>query len=195
MGRGAVTTNSEELVHKLKMFRNNGIERKSKYLKNGLEGPGYYEAQAITGNFHMTEMQAALGLSQLKRIDAFIQKRRSLVACYRKHLEKEKLIRLFSQEYDERSGYHLFVVQIDFESLGTTRGKVMKELYDAGIGTEYHYIPLYHHPAIGMPHLASRFPHMESYYKEAMSLPLYYDLTEEDVERVATTLKKILLRR
>lgn len=176
------------------MFRNNGIERQNKYLKNGKEEPGYYEAQAITGNFHMTEMQAALGLSQLKRVDAFIQKRRSLVACYRRHLEKEKSIRLFSSEYDQRSGYHLFVVQIDFQSFGTTRGKVMKELYDAGIGTEYHYIPLYHHPAIGMPHLSGRFPEMERYYNEALSLPLYYDLREEDVERIATALKRILLK-
>ena len=193
---GMVTTNSEELYHLLKRYRNNGIEREQKYLVSGKESLGFYEVHEITGNFHMTEMQAALGLSQLQRLDLFVEKRRTLVSCYRKELKNLDHVVLFPEEYDARTSYHLMVLQIDFSAYKTTRLEVMEKLYAAGIGTEVHYIPLYRHPVFdrnqSKQDFERDFPESEKYYAETLSLPLYYDLTEQEVERVCLSLKKIL---
>lgn len=185
---GAVTTNDEQLYEKLKFYRNNGIVRDLPDSK----GPWYYEVQGLTGNYHLTEMQAALGLSQLQRIDAFVEKRRALVKRYREKLEGAKGITLFDPAYDAESAYHLFVAQIDFESLKTDRNAFMEALKKENIGTQLHYIPLYRHPALKERYgdLESYFPEMEKYYQEALSLPLYYDLEFEDVDRIVRVLRK-----
>lgn len=186
---GMVTTNSDELYHRLLLFRNNGITRQKPALK-GQEAPGYYEVQALTGNYHMTEMQAALGLSQLMRLHSMVEKRRALVQAYRKALASKPHIALFSPEFDERTAYHLLVAQIDFAALKTTRIDFMNKLREAGVGTDVHYIPIYRHPV--MQHLVRdpeiEFPEMEKYYRSCLSLPLYYDLTEEDVNFICSKL-------
>lgn len=186
---GMVTTNDSELYRKLKQFRNSGIVKESPYLLQGTAAPWYYEVQAITGNFHMTEFQAALGLSQLKRLDAFVEKRRSLVARYRQ-LFKGTSIKLFDEKYDALSAYHLLVAQIDFRAFKTNRSALMEALSTQGIGTQLHYIPLYRHPCYRrvLGDLEESFPEMETYYSQALSLPLYYDLTFEDVDRVVDCL-------
>lgn len=193
---GIVTTNDPALFHRLQLYRNNGIERDQSYLTNpgAMAGPGYYEVHATTGNFHMTEMQAALGLSQFSRLDAFIKKRRQLVKLYRKLLKNTPNILLFDEEADARSAYHLFVAQIDFNACNTTREHVMQALKEKGIGTQVHYIPLYRHPyyADKMGDVIPYFPEMEKYYAQALSLPLYFDLTEGQVEMVVKELKGIL---
>ena len=191
---GMITTNSAELYHRLQRIRNNGIERQAPYLTQGAAKAGYYEVHEISGNYHMTELQAALGLSQIKRLDQFVQKRRELVACYRSHLAALQHIRLFAEEYDARSAYHLMCVQIDFAALKTTREEVMQRLTDSGIGTEVHYVPLYRHPVCAKADAELAYPETEAYYQQVLSLPLYFDLTEADVERVCDTLKKIMKR-
>lgn len=185
---GAVMTNDEQLFEKLKLYRNNCIVRDAPHSK----GPWYYEVMGLSGNFHLTEMQAALGLSQLQRIDTFIDKRRALVQRYREKLDGAKGITLFDPLYDARSAYHLFVVQLNFEALKTDRNTFMEELKRANIGTQLHYIPLYRHPALKDKYgdLEEYFPEMEAYYKEALSLPLYYDLELEDVDRIVKLLRK-----
>jgi UDP-4-amino-4,6-dideoxy-L-N-acetyl-beta-L-altrosamine transaminase len=190
---GMVTTNDATLYHRLKSFRNNGLERAKPYLY-GEPHPWYYEIQELGGNYHMTEMQAALGLSQLKRLDAFVEKRRKLVQRYRTHLENQTGITLFAKEADERTSYHIFVTQIDFKTLGKTRQFVYDSLKAAGIGTELHYIPLYRHPVFSNKYgdISHLFPNTETYYEQALTLPLYYDLNEEDVDYIANTLKKVL---
>lgn len=190
---GLVTTNDEALYKRLKLFRNNGMVREKPDLK-GESHPWYYEVQEIGGNYHMTELQAALGLSQMKRLDAFIEKRKKLVARYRSHLENQTGITLFSQEHDARTCYHIFVTQIDFKALGTTRQAVFEKLKEKGIGTELHYVPLYIHPLFTQKYgdLSEHFSQTEAYYEQALTLPLYYDLNEDDVDFIASTLKKIL---
>jgi UDP-4-amino-4,6-dideoxy-N-acetyl-beta-L-altrosamine transaminase len=192
---GMVTTRDPELYHRLQLFRNNGIERSVPYLTKP-EAPGYYEVHAITGNFNFTSFQAALGLSQLKRLDEFIAKRRMLVTLYRKHLTHVPNLTLFTDEHDAYSAFHLFVVQIDFEACQTTREKVMQALHEKGIGTQVHYIPLYHHPLFhrNVPWEKLKYPNMELYYQQALSLPLYADLTEADIERVCKELLAIILQ-
>jgi UDP-4-amino-4,6-dideoxy-L-N-acetyl-beta-L-altrosamine transaminase len=190
---GMVTTRDPELYHRLQLFRNNGIERSAPYLKEP-EAPGYYEVHAITGNFNFTSFQAALGLSQLKKLDGFIAKRRKLVNFYRKHLAQIPHLTLFTDEHDAYSAFHLFVVQIDFEACQTTREKVMQALYEKGIGTQVHYIPLYHHPVFrrDVSQEKLKYPNMELYYQQALSLPLYADLTESDVKRVCKELLALI---
>lgn len=190
---GMVTTNDANLYHRLKLYRDNGIEREAPYLKQP-QAPGYYEVQAITGNFNMTSFQAALGLSQLKRLDSFIEKRRCLVAHYRENLKHFPHLRLFTDHFDGYTAFHLLVTQIDFKAFGLTREKVMEKLKSKGIGSQVHYIPLYRHPVVRSQaeEWQQRYPQMEAYYAQALSLPLYADLTLAEVDRVCETLKNVL---
>lgn len=191
---GLVTTNDETLHHRLVLFRDNGIERKGAYLTKGEEAPGYYEVQAITGNYHFTEFQGALGISQMQRISSFIEKRRRLVKLYRHLLKDVPHLKMFTDRYDDHTAFHLFVVQIDFAKYKKNRPEVMNKLSEKGIGTQVHYIPLYRHPVWKSPgdNWEGCFSQMESYYAQALTLPLYYDLREEDVERVCKALLTIL---
>lgn len=193
---GMVTTNDPDLYHRLQEYRNNGIERSQQYLTlpNAKESVDYYEVQDITGNFHLTEMQAALGLSQLRRIDQFIDKRRKLVKHYRQLLKEMRNITLFDDSEDSRIAPHLFIVQIDFEAYKTTREKVISQLKEKGIGTQVHYIPVYRHPYYRelCGEISEYFPETEKYYAKALTLPLYYGLEKADVERVVKELKVIL---
>lgn len=190
---GMVLTNDPDLDERLRRFRNNGIEKNGEMQK---KMPWYYEVEEITGNFHMTELQAALGLSQLKRLDFFISKRQRLVALYRQLFKHTPHLNFFSPKHDAYSAYHLFVVQIDFKAIKQTRTEVMRKLYEEGIGTQVHYIPIYRHPVYksSLGDISPFFPEMEAYYSEALSLPLYVDLSEEEVQKVCFCLKKVLKR-
>lgn len=202
---GMVTTSSESLYKKLLMIRNSGIERE--HLKNwslpesGREpaevavGPWYYEAQIIACQSHMTEFQAMLGLSQLEKLDLFIAQRRMLLKHYLSCLRTLPAIIPLTSEADlERTAYHLFVVQIDFARFGTTRTKVMERLMDAAIGTQLHYVPLYRHPIFGcdIERQAKECPGMERYFAQALTLPLFPQMTTDDVEYVVQSLRAIL---
>lgn len=191
---GMVTTNDPDLAYRLRLFRNNGIVRDQRDLKNGGK-PWYYEVQEITGNYNFTDFQAALGLSQLNRLDKMIDHRRSLVALYRKKLGRHPHIRLLTDSFDGQTSFHLFVVQIDFATCRRTREEVMEALKTQGIGSQVHYIPIYRHPFFKKytaVDLSEYFPHMEKYYEQALSLPLYANLTEENVERVCESLITLL---
>lgn len=191
---GMVMTNDEDLFRRLNLFRNNGIEReKSKFLL-GDAGPWYYEVQDISSNYNFTEFQAALGLSQLKRLENFKKRRGKLVKLYREILKDYPFIKLLTEEFDEHTSFHLFVVQIDFAKCGIERRDVMRQLKEQGIGTQVHYIPVYRHPFFlkKMGDLTPYFPSMEEYYSQALTLPLFYDLKEDDVEYICSTLIKLL---
>ncbi|MBS4167303.1 Uncharacterized protein NEOC65_002411 [Neochlamydia sp. AcF65] len=190
---GMVTTNSEDFYRRLKLFRNNGIEREAPYLQ-GEAAPWYYEVQHLSGNYNFTELQAALGLSQMARLDSFVEKRRQLMKAYRALLKEIPYLHLFAENFDAYSAYHLCVVQINFNAYKTTRTQVMNRLRERMIGTQVHYIPIYKHPYfINLcGDISDYFPKMEAYYSQALSLPFYYDLQVEEVERVVNTLKKVL---
>jgi dTDP-4-amino-4,6-dideoxygalactose transaminase len=188
---GMVTTNNEHYYRMLKLFRNNGIEREQPFL-TGTAAPWYYEAQALTGNFNFTDFQAALGLSQLRRIPQFVAKRKKLMETYRELLKGYDHIRLLMPQ-QEHVAHHLCVVEINIKALKTTRTAIMEKLKERGIGSQYHYIPIYRHPSIAslVGDIAEYFPQMEKYYPQALSLPLYFDLTEDDVEYVVKNLLEI----
>jgi UDP-4-amino-4,6-dideoxy-N-acetyl-beta-L-altrosamine transaminase len=190
---GMVLTNDEEYFHRLRLYRNNGIVRDGKYLMSQ-EAPGYYEVHELTGNFHLTDFQSALGLSQFDRIESIVENRKKLIKAYRKLLKGIPEVKMFTSEFDDLTSFHLNVVQIDFEALKTTRTDVMNKLKEKGIGTQFHYIPIYKHPFFSKAagDISEYFPEMEIYSKQALSLPLYTDLKLEEVEYVVKTLKEIL---
>jgi UDP-4-amino-4,6-dideoxy-L-N-acetyl-beta-L-altrosamine transaminase len=190
---GMVTTNDPELYHRLRIFRDNGKEKDAPYISQPA-APGYYEVQFLSGNYNFTEMQAALGLSQFQRLEAFIQRRQQLMQLYRDQLSAFAHVRLFDVPHEHPIAYHLCVAQIDFAAYGKTREAVMAALHERGIGTQVHYIPLYRHPFFKelAGDISEYFPEMETYYAQALSLPLYYHLKDEDVERVVSTLKRVL---
>lgn len=194
---GAVTTNDEHLFQRLQLFRNNGIEKNPQYLSEeslGERYEGYYEVGELSGNYNLTEFQAALGLAQLKRLDTFVAKRRKLMQKYRQLLTAFPHLTLFNASLDNCTAFHLCVVQIDYSAYQTSRAIVIEKLKEAGIGAQVHYIPIYRHPFFKKKSgdLTAYFPMMEKYYAQALSLPLYYDLGLDHVERVVETLKTIL---
>lgn len=190
---GMATTNDEELYQRLKIYRDNGIVRDPNYWQ-GDSRPGYYEVVELSGNYNFTEMQAALGLSQMKRLDSFISKRQKLMEHYRTKLASIEHLRLLEPSSDLFINWHLCVAQIDFTAYKKSKGAIMEKLKVQGIGTQVHYIPVYSHPFFKEKagDIREYFSETEKYYEEALTLPLYFDLTEEDVDRVAGALKACL---
>ncbi len=190
---GLATTNDKKLMQRLRLYRNNGIERDPLFLEQP-PAPWYYEVVNLSNNYNFTEFQAALGRSQLKRLPSFVAKRQKLMQTYYQKLKDVPHVRFFEAVNEEHIGFHLCTVQIDFQAYGTTRTKVIEQLNAKGIGTQMHYIPLYHHPYLKKAYgdLTAFFPETEAYYAQALSLPLYYDLSIKDVERVVKELKSCL---
>jgi UDP-4-amino-4,6-dideoxy-L-N-acetyl-beta-L-altrosamine transaminase len=186
---GAVTTNDESLYQRLQLYRDNGIA------KNAAGSPEswHYKCQAITGNFNITSFQAALGLSQMKRIDELISKRQQLMKQYRKNLIDLPHLLLFTDRFDHYAAHQRCVVQIDFPAYQTKREIVMAALKAEGIDAKVHYVPLYHQPILG--HCIDwdeLFPQNDLYYAQTLTLPLYHDLIEAEVDKICETLKLTL---
>lgn len=195
---GMVLTNDPDLNHRLRCYRNNCIERNPAFFQSdsSMCYEGFYEAIGMSGNYNFTDFQAALGMSQFQRLEAFVEKRRRLTTLYRSLLKEMPNLQLFTDRYDQDVAFHLFVVQIDFAAYNTTRASIMLQLKEKGIGTQLHYIPVYKHPFFQNKagDLSQYFPNMEQYYAQALTLPLFYDLEESDVEYIANTLKDILVQ-
>lgn len=182
---GAVTTNNEELYRKLLMLRSHGTTKDGTLLTKN-PGPWYYEMQSLGFNYRMTDMQAALGCSQLQKLGFFKQRRREIVAMYNEAFAGMRYLKTPTEPDNVSSCFHLYAVQIDFESLGKTRAQVMQGLRGRGIGTQVHYIPVpaqpYYRETFGCK--AGDCPVAEKYYGRELSLPLYPGMTNEDVNMV-----------
>jgi UDP-4-amino-4,6-dideoxy-N-acetyl-beta-L-altrosamine transaminase len=187
---GAITTNNEKLYKKLLLLRNHGITKDQALLKQNSE-PWYYEMHCLGFNYRITDIQSALGLSQLNKLDRFVQRRREIVNKYNKAFEN---IDWLITPYEENPGYaafHLYVLNIDFDKLGITRKGIMEKLQKNGIGTQVHYIPVHTQPYYknNFGYNWGDYPVSESYYQKALSLPLYPKMSDEDVEYVIENIK------
>ncbi len=197
---GAVLTNSEDFAQRLRRLRSHGIERDasrfvgSDAFEEGNPKPWYYEQQELGFNYRMTDIQAALGLSQLSKLDRFVARRREIAVRYDEAFSGIPGIELPQSlpEQRARSAHHLYVVLFDFASFKTTRMAVMKQLREAGIGTQVHYIPVYRLPYYAKldPVDRSQYPVAESYYEACLSIPMHPGLTDEDVEYVIGSVKR-----
>ncbi len=182
---GAITTNSGELYEKLLLLRSHGITKdKEKLAKN--PGPWYHEMQDIGFNYRLTDIQSALGISQLKKLDDFIKKRREIVEIYNNAFRNIEWLKTPYEKPEVNSAFHLYVLQFDFEKIGKTRSQVMNELREKNIGTQVHYIPVHTQPYYKANYGFKQgdFPVSEKYYENALSIPLYPKMSDEDVEYV-----------
>ena len=190
---GAVTTNDEKLYKKLCMLRSHGTT-KDEVLITKNPGPWYYEMQSLGFNYRMTDMQAALGCSQLAKLDWFKKRRREVVVKYNDAFKGMKYLKTPTEPKDVSSCFHLYAVQIDFTALGKSRTHVMLELREKGIGTQVHYIPVSTQPFYkeSFGYKDGDYPVAEKYYEQELSLPLYPGLSDEDVNIVIKSVKEVI---
>lgn len=185
---GMITTNKDELYRKLLRLRSHGINKLDDPLQGkdhaftGLEiNAWYYEMQALGFNYRLTDLQAALGISQLRKLDLFLERRRELANRYDSAWENHPVVRPAQSDTGNRSALHLYVVRVNFDRIGVTRQVFMRRLREKGIVAQVHYIPVHFHPYYAPNgNRRGEFPHAENYYEEALSLPLYYDLSDDE---------------
>ncbi|MDF2577116.1 MAG: hypothetical protein K0S74_600 [Chlamydiales bacterium] len=189
---GVVTTNDLDYYHRLRLYRNNGIERHPQ--ARALPYPNYAEVLDITGNFNPTNTQTALALSQLQKLEIFVQKRKELLQYYRQRLQNIPHLTYISEEYDSYAAYSSCNIQIEFSQYKKQRKNVMESLARMGVGSHVIHIPLYHHPAIDRYKSFNHesFPSMEKFYNQSLSLPLFHELKERQIDHICHSLLKAL---
>lgn len=181
---GAVTTNDATLAARMRQFRTHGITRDSAAMRGPVDGPWYYEQQQLGFNYRLTDVQSALGLSQLAKLDGFVARRRELVALYHRLLAGMPNVRVLREPEYSRGSFHLFVVLVP----GARRRAVFDAMVASGVGVNVHYIPVYRQPYYRDAGFASSCPGADAYYAGALSLPMFPDLRDEDVHHVVESL-------
>ncbi len=197
---GIITTNNFNLYKKILRLRSHGINKlndemieKNQAISSGIQNPWYYEMTAKGFNYRLTDIQSALGNSQLKSLETFIKKRRELVKRYDSKLKKIKNIYPVQRKFRDLSSHHLYVVKIDFKKMKTTRALFMNKLKQNGILTQVHYIPVPMHPYYKkLGYKMINLKNSKEYYDCALSLPLYYDLNFKQQDFVIENLIKFL---
>lgn len=189
---GMVTTNEESLYQKMMLFRTHGITRDQAQLTQS-EGPWYYEQQCLGYNYRLTDLQCALGISQMKRLDEFINRRREIVKKYDTAFNEIKEITTpFEAEYSN-SGWHLYVIRLKLDLLKATRREIFEALQAENIGVNVHYIPVYYHPYYKeLGYKKGLCPNAEKLYDEMITLPLFPKMTDQDVNDVITAVNKVI---
>jgi len=188
---GMALTNDISLSRRIALLRSHGITRDSELMLGESEGPWYYQQVALGFNYRMTDIQAALGISQLTRVDEFVKRRRYLAARYKSLLSGLPVVTPF-QHASGQSAWHLYVVRVMPES-AQLRRKVFDFLRNSGINVNVHYIPVHLQPFYRrMGFNPGDFPNAEAYYGSAISLPLYYGLTEDEQDYVVDELRSAI---
>ena len=190
---GLATTNQKELAEKMQLFRAHGITREPKLMTKKTEGGWYYQQVELGFNYRMNDLQAALGIAQMKRLDKFITIRHSLKQRYDELLKDLPLITP-AQSSDSYSSLHLYPVQLKLEQLSKAHNQIFDELRKNGVGVNLHYIPIHMQPYyqnIGFK--KGDFPKAEDYYSRAISIPIYQGLTFEYQDKVVKVLKELLI--
>jgi UDP-4-amino-4,6-dideoxy-N-acetyl-beta-L-altrosamine transaminase len=188
---GMLLTNDSDLYEKLIRLRSHGITRDPRFMEAAPDGPWAYEQVDLGFNYRMTDLQAALGASQMAKLPDFLARRRQLAARYDALLAELPLIRPW-QHPDTLSAWHLYVVRPDAERTAVTRAQLYAGLRERGIAPQVHYIPVHTQPyyqKLGFK--AGDFPAAERYYAGALSLPMFYSLTDAEQDQVVGALKSV----
>jgi UDP-4-amino-4,6-dideoxy-N-acetyl-beta-L-altrosamine transaminase len=189
---GMALTNSSELATRMRCLRSHGVTRDTARMESPTQEPWYYEQVDLGFNYRMTDVQAALGLSQLRRLDEFLERRRQIARIYDKSLAGLPLVRPF-QHPDTESAFHLYVVQVDPGNCPVDRRAAFERLRAAGIGVNVHYIPVHTQPYYRrMGFRGGMYPAAERYYMHALSLPMFVGLSDADIGTVVSALRESL---
>lgn len=189
---GAACTNDADLANKMALLRSHGITRDEAQMTGPSDGPWYYQQISLGFNYRMTELQSALGLSQMSRLDSFVIQRHEIAHAY-DHLLGDLPLQRPWRDPRNYSGMHLYVVRLQRESLKKTHLEIFKELRDYGVGVNLHYIPIVMQPYYkNFGFSIDAFPEAQKYYSEAISLPMFSGLSETDQSKVCEALKQIL---
>lgn len=189
---GMALTNNDVLAEKMALLRSHGITRDPALMAREPEGGWYYEQIALGYNYRMTDVQAALGLSQLHRVDDYVARRHEQAARYDRLLMPLPLVTPW-QHPDSYSGRHLYVIRLRSGAWGKTHRQVFTELREAGVGVNLHYIPVYRQPYYEkLGFAAGLCPEAEKYYQEAITLPLFPTMSEEQQDQVVAALTRVL---
>lgn len=189
---GMVLTNSKDLYEKLKLYRSHGITRDADLMTQGADGPWYYQQIELGFNYRMTDLQAALGCSQMDSLDEFVARRRYLVKRYNEKL-KELPLRTPYQDEATNPSWHIYIIRVDFTKVTLSKREIFARMRDRGIALNLHYIPVHTQPYYqNLGFKKGDFPVSERYYEEAITLPLYYDLTDEQQDQIIQALKDVL---
>jgi UDP-4-amino-4,6-dideoxy-N-acetyl-beta-L-altrosamine transaminase len=189
---GMALTNDAALAESMALLRSHGITRDPQQMTHEADGPWYYQQIGLGFNYRMTELQAALGVSQMERLDQYVARRHQLADRYDSLLADLPVVTPW-QHPDSYSGLHLYVVRLQLDELRTTHAQVFAALREQGIGVNLHYIPVHtqpHYQRMGFQ--AGDFPEAERYYAEAISLPMFQTMSEEQQDVVISALKKAL---
>jgi len=189
---GLATTNDKEISERMQLFRSHGVTRDPELMIKKAEGDWYYQQVELGFNYRMTELQAALGVSQMERLDEFVTLRHKRQKRYDELLKNLPVITPY-QDMDSYSALHLYPIQIQTDKVKSTRKEIFKALRKNDIGVNVHYIPVHTQPYyenIGFK--KGDFPNAESYYESAISIPLFHAMTFEQQDQVIVALEKVL---
>jgi UDP-4-amino-4,6-dideoxy-N-acetyl-beta-L-altrosamine transaminase len=182
---GMITTDSKELYNKLIMFRTHGITKDNYEYINESHGPWYHEQQELGYNYRITDIQCALGISQLEKIDKFLERRREIVKEYNKAFSDLDGIIIPKQLEETNSAWHLYVIQLELEKLTADRKEIFKALRDKNLGVNVHYIPVYYHPYYQkLGYEKGICPNAQRLYERIITIPLYPKMSDQQVEEV-----------
>jgi UDP-4-amino-4,6-dideoxy-N-acetyl-beta-L-altrosamine transaminase len=189
---GLATTSDKRLAERMQLFRSHGVTRDSNLMDKSPEGGWYYQQIDLGFNYRMTELQAALGVSQMQRLDEFVAKRHTLQKRYDSLLNGLPIIKPH-QDKDSYSALHLYPIQIDLNSVGKSRQQIFDELREDSIGVNVHYIPIHTQPYYQqLGFVKGDFPNSEAYYDRTISIPLFHTMTLEQQDEVCDALMRVL---
>ena len=207
---GMITTNDKKIYKKLLLLRSHGITKgnfefpgmsksdnflanKREGLENGNLKRWYYEMQYLGYNYRITDIQCALACSQMDKINLFINRRKQLARQYDKAFKDSKKINLLQLHAREQSSHHIYVISINFESIGLTRNQFMQKLANKGIGSQVHYIPVVNQPYYNnLGYSIKKYSETRKYYQNTLTIPLYYGLSNKDQKFVISSIQELL---
>jgi dTDP-4-amino-4,6-dideoxygalactose transaminase len=207
---GMITTNEQSLYHKLTLLRSHGITKgnfefpgisrpddslinKDEALEDGELKRWYYEMQYLGYNYRITDIQCALAISQMDKIDMFLDARRSMAKFYDQAFAEVTHIAPLQAHGRNNSSHHIYVVTIDFNKIGISRHQFMQKLADQGVGSQVHYIPVINQPYYqAMGYKIEQFSSVNKYYQNALSIPLYYGLTNLEQKYIVSSINFLL---
>ncbi len=191
---GMITTNNREYYERLNLFRTHGITKNKDKLLN-YDGPWYYEMQELGYNYRLTDFQCALGLSQLKKIDRIIQRRREIVKKYNSEFKDMPEIKIPQiNPVDSNPAWHIYMIQLSLERLKTDRREIFEALRAENIGVNVHYIPVHLQPYYQkrFGYCPGDFPKAENYYSQAITLPVFPKMSDKAIDDVVVAVNKVI---